>query len=248
MLRLTTGRDFRLIWSASIASQLGDWAARLALALLVLERGGGATTVGVIGALFVVPWLGPGQLLTAWSARFGRRVVLIACDSFRGVAFIVIGSTDPPIVVVFEPGVGPLADGFGGIVRAVKLHGLDHERLFPEFGHLPSPCRNSRSISAAMRAPAISSFVFYDGDAFHEWRHNIIVGSLKAAELYRLVIENNQLVHKELLIKDLARIRDVEVGYDGFIYLLLENKAGGEIVRLVPEAMATDSKQPGIWR
>ena len=40
--------------------------------------------------------------------------------------------------------------------------------------------------------------------------------------------------HKETLIKDLARIRDVEVGYDGLVYLLLENKAGSKIDRLVP--------------
>ena len=83
-------------------------------------------------------------------------------------------------------------------------------------------------------SPAISSFVFYEGNAFPEWRHNIIVGSLKASELYRLEIENNKLVHKETLIKNLARIRDIEVGYDGLIYLLLESDAGGEIVRLVP--------------
>jgi len=43
------------------------------------------------------------------------------------------------------------------------------------------------------------------------------------------------------LIKNLARIRDIEVGYDGLIYLLLESDAGGEIVRLVPESMPPDS-------
>jgi glucose/arabinose dehydrogenase len=83
-------------------------------------------------------------------------------------------------------------------------------------------------------SPAISNFIFYRGDAFPNWQNNIIIGSLKAAELYRLEIENNQLVQKETLIRNLARIRDVEVGYDGLIYLLLENKAGGMIVRLVP--------------
>ena len=96
MLRLTPGRDFRLIWSAGIISQLGDWSARLALALLVLSRGRGATTVGVVALLFIVPWLGVGQMLTAWSARFGHRIVLVSCDTFRGLAFIAIGTTDPP--------------------------------------------------------------------------------------------------------------------------------------------------------
>lgn len=95
-------------------------------------------------------------------------------------------------------------------------------------------------------APAISSFVFYRGNAFPKWQHNIIIGSLKAAELYRLVIENDQLVHQETLIKNLARIRDVEIGYDGLIYLLLENKAGGKIVRLVPESGPSDSLQAHV--
>ncbi len=94
MLRLTRGRDFRLIWTAGIVSQLGDWSARLALALLVFERSGGAATVGLVGVMFVVPWLGIGQLLTAWSVRFGRRAVLMSCDGFRGLAFILIGIVD----------------------------------------------------------------------------------------------------------------------------------------------------------
>jgi glucose/arabinose dehydrogenase len=84
-------------------------------------------------------------------------------------------------------------------------------------------------------SPAISSFVFYEGDAFPEWRHNIIVGSLKAATLYRLEFERSKLVHKEVIVENLARIRDIAVGYDGLIYLLLESDAGGAIVRLVPE-------------
>lgn len=96
VLRLTPGRDFRLIWTAGIASQLGDWSARLAIALLVLDRGGSATTVGIVAMLFVAPWLGVGQFLTSLSARFGRRIVLITCDAFRGVAFIVIGVWSPP--------------------------------------------------------------------------------------------------------------------------------------------------------
>ena len=96
MLRLTPGRDFRLIWTAGIVSQLGDWSARLALALLVLGRSGKATTVGIVAALFVIPWLGAGQMLTAWSTRFSRRMVLAGSDSFRGIAFVTIGTFEMP--------------------------------------------------------------------------------------------------------------------------------------------------------
>ncbi|MEE8244764.1 MAG: PQQ-dependent sugar dehydrogenase, partial [Pseudomonadales bacterium] len=83
-------------------------------------------------------------------------------------------------------------------------------------------------------SPAVSSFVFYEGDAFPAWRNNIIVGSLKAAHVYRIVIEDNKFVHKERLIENLARIRDIEIGTSGEIYLLLEHAAGGQIVRVVP--------------
>ena len=80
----------------------------------------------------------------------------------------------------------------------------------------------------------MSSFVFYDGDAFPAWRDNLVVATLKAADLYRIEIEDNTFVKKETLIQDLARIRDVEVGVDGVIYLLLEHASGGQIVRVVP--------------
>ena len=85
-------------------------------------------------------------------------------------------------------------------------------------------------------SPAVSSFVFYEGDAFPAWNRSVIVGSLKAADLYRLVIdEDNELVHKERLLKDLARIRDVEVGLGGEVLLLLEHASGGRVVKLIPE-------------
>jgi glucose/arabinose dehydrogenase len=82
-------------------------------------------------------------------------------------------------------------------------------------------------------SPAVSSFVFYDGGAFPGWRGNMLVGTLKATELYRFVIDGDRVVHSETLLKGLGRIRDVEVGRDGTVYLLLEHQSGGRIVRLV---------------
>lgn len=111
VLNLAPSRDFRLIWTAGIVSQLGDWSARLALALLVLERGGGATTVGIAGMLFIIPWLGVGQMLTAWSTRYGRRLVMATSDALRGVAFVLIGTIDMPMVPLLAiVGLAALAD------------------------------------------------------------------------------------------------------------------------------------------
>jgi len=90
-------------------------------------------------------------------------------------------------------------------------------------------------------APAVSSFIFYEGNQFPRWRGNALVGSLKGAELYRIVLDdNNRYVHSEVLLKRLARIRDIETGPDGNVYLLLEHRSGGQILRLVP---ADDSRR-----
>ncbi|MEJ6515146.1 MAG: PQQ-dependent sugar dehydrogenase [Pseudomonadales bacterium] len=62
----------------------------------------------------------------------------------------------------------------------------------------------------------------------------MLLGSLKGSSLFRLVFNGNELVHRETLFKDLARIRDVEIGHDGFVYLLLENETDSQIVRVVP--------------
>ncbi|MAT94828.1 MAG: glucose sorbosone dehydrogenase [Halioglobus sp.] len=84
-------------------------------------------------------------------------------------------------------------------------------------------------------APALSSFIVYAGSRFPRWRGDLLVGSLKGASLYRLELDaHGRHVHTEVLLQSLARIRDIESGPDGAIYLLLEHPGGGRILRLVP--------------
>jgi glucose/arabinose dehydrogenase len=84
-------------------------------------------------------------------------------------------------------------------------------------------------------SPAVSSFIIANSEQFPEWRGDFIVGSLKARSLFRITIENNSFVSRETLFEGIGRVRDVEQGYDGTIYVLFEHNAGGQIVRLVPE-------------
>ena len=80
----------------------------------------------------------------------------------------------------------------------------------------------------------MSSFAIYDGAAFRKWRGNLIVGTLKATELYRMVLKGDKVVHRETLLSGMGRIRDVEIGPDGMVYLLIEHDSGGRILKLVP--------------
>ena len=51
---------------------------------------------------------------------------------------------------------------------------------------------------------------------------------------------DQQRLDTETLLTDLARFRDIEIGPEGQLYILLEHKTGGQIIRLVP--VAGDSK------
>lgn len=84
-------------------------------------------------------------------------------------------------------------------------------------------------------APALSSLTFHHGERFSHWKDDLLIGSLKALTLYRVRIENGQVTENEKLVTELGRIRDVEMGADGLVYIAIEHGDTGSIVRLVPE-------------
>jgi aldose sugar dehydrogenase len=85
---------------------------------------------------------------------------------------------------------------------------------------------------------AVSAIAFYEGEQFPQWKHNLFVSSLADRTLFRLVLENGKVTHREVIEKGWGRIRDVQVSPDGYIYMILEFRSSGNpfgrIVRLVP--------------
>ncbi|NOX30791.1 MAG: MFS transporter [Actinobacteria bacterium] len=96
--RLPKSADFRRVWIATIISQLGDWSARLAIGVLVYERTGRPSLVGAAALVFIAPYLGLGQILTARAERYQRRNVMLAADSFRAICFLGLGLGGLPIL------------------------------------------------------------------------------------------------------------------------------------------------------
>lgn len=91
----------RTLWIAQALSEIGDWAARIALSVLVFERTGSAVATGITLAVSLLPWLGPGQLLTSWSERWSRRRVLVTADVLRAVVFALVALPLPlPVLLV----------------------------------------------------------------------------------------------------------------------------------------------------
>jgi len=77
------------------------------------------------------------------------------------------------------------------------------------------------------KSPGISGMAFYDSPTFKAWDHNLFIGALAAQELIRLRLEGDKVVHEERLLGELkARIRDVRVGPDGYLYVLTDAKDG----------------------
>jgi MFS family permease len=88
-------RDFRILWFAQALSELGDWAARLALAILVFERTGSPTLTALVTGLSVLPWVGIGQVLATLGDKYPRRSVMLYCDVLRAAAFITMVAPVP---------------------------------------------------------------------------------------------------------------------------------------------------------
>ncbi|MDX1594278.1 MAG: PQQ-dependent sugar dehydrogenase [Gammaproteobacteria bacterium] len=81
---------------------------------------------------------------------------------------------------------------------------------------------------------APSGMAFYTGDKFPDWQGDLFVGSLKFELLVRLELDGGKVVEETRLLEDrLGRIRDVETGPDGYLYLLTD-EPDGKLVRLEP--------------
>ncbi len=82
---------------------------------------------------------------------------------------------------------------------------------------------------------APSGMTFYDGDAFPEWQGDLFVGALKFQLIARLEMDGDKVVAEERLLEgEIGRIRDVETGPDGFLYVLTDDSDGG-LYRVAPE-------------
>ena len=77
---------------------------------------------------------------------------------------------------------------------------------------------------------AVCGMKFYYGKPFNPWNGNILVTSLKFEYLERVIISNGERTGSEIIYEPGSRVRDVEVGLNGNIFVALEDP--GRIVRL----------------
>ena len=80
---------------------------------------------------------------------------------------------------------------------------------------------------------AVCGLDFYRGDLFKKWKNKLMVGALKYEEVRLLDIEDDRVMHEEVILKGAGRVRDVYAGPEGAIYVVL-NKPD-KVIRLTPK-------------
>lgn len=81
---------YRRLWLSQVASETGDWAARLALAALVYGQTQSALWSALVFVGGLIPMLGPGQLLATYADACGRRAVMVWADLVRAAVFALL--------------------------------------------------------------------------------------------------------------------------------------------------------------
>ena len=88
-----------------------------------------------------------------------------------------------------------------------------------------------------------SGLLYYTGDKFPKWQNNLFVGALASKNVARLSLEAKdggyevKALERPPLLAGVGRVREVRQGPDGFIYLALDDRAGGgltSVIRLEP--------------
>jgi len=115
---------------------------------------------------------------------------------------------------------------------------------FPVIGYgrdyTGKPINGDKTSQAGLEQPvyfwtpdiAPGGIAFYTGKMFPAWDGNLFVSALAAKHLVRLVLNGNRVVGEERLLTDLnARIRSVNEGPDGALYVMTDGM-GGKILRL----------------
>jgi glucose/arabinose dehydrogenase len=60
---------------------------------------------------------------------------------------------------------------------------------------------------------AVCGLDYYRGDLFEKWENRLLVGALKYEEVRLLNIEDERVMHQEVILKGVGRVRDVSTGW-----------------------------------
>ena len=111
----------------------------------------------------------------------------------------------------------------------IVTHGREYDgTFFSENHHLP---QYEPPVFSWTPSIAVSGMEIVSSERYPEWLGDLIICSMKFRCLYRLELEDNRVVNEQILLPGIGRVREVQMGPDGLLYLCIE---GGVVVRLIP--------------
>lgn len=151
--------------------------------------------------------------------------------------------------VAIHPRTGRLWTSEHGVRGGDEINAVEKGKNygFPVIGYgreyTGKPINGDKTFQAGMEQPvyfwtpdiAPAGIAFYNGRLFPAWQGDLFVAELVGRSLVRLVLNGERVVAEERLLTDLnARIRGVNEGPDGALYVLTDG-AGGKILKIVPK-------------
>jgi predicted MFS family arabinose efflux permease len=130
-LRVVREPIVRLLLGAQLLSELGDWAARGALQVLVFERTHSPAWSAAVVAASLAPWVGPGQVLAAFVERLDKRRVMVVSDLARAVLFAAVLIDMPVSLLIVALVVAGLATPIFEANRSVLMRRYTPDELYP---------------------------------------------------------------------------------------------------------------------
>jgi aldose sugar dehydrogenase len=211
------------------------------------------TTVPAGLGILSSEWMQPQQLdsLMGKVLRINADGTIPKDNPFVGKAgaraeIFALGFRDPQGIAI-NPKTGKLWTSEHGPRGGDEINEVDKGKNygFPVIGYgrdyTGKPINGDKTVQAGMEQPvyfwtpdiAPAGIAFYTGKMFPAWNGSLFVSALAGRYLIRLVLEGNRVVAEERLLIDLnARIRAVNEGPDGSLFVLTDG-ANGKILRLV---------------
>ena len=93
--------EYRALFAAQVTSLLGDQAAKVALAILVLNRSDSPLLAALAYAVGYLPWIVGGPVLSPLADRRPRRQVMVRCDLVRAAAVGAMALPGMPLWLLF---------------------------------------------------------------------------------------------------------------------------------------------------
>lgn len=144
---------------------------------------------------------------------------------------------DPATGNLWVAEMGPLGGDELNLVEAGANYGWPMVSWGWDYDGEPIPKPSTKpgfKDAAKVWTPVISpsGMAFYEGDRFPKWQGKMLIGGLSAHDLVVVTIDGKE-AEEHVRLPVGGRVREVEVGPDGFIYILIDKK-DGSVWRLQP--------------